>query len=313
MKPSTYSLKILLLSLLLLLNGCRCPNVYTPMDNPPPLPQYKIPLKVRLALVLGGGGAKGLAHIGVLEEFEQAGIPIDMIIGCSAGSLVGAVYCDYPCAQTVRTILEPMKSSRFLDINIFDAWYGLSQGTAMKKSLEECLEADTFDQLKIPLLIVATDLYSGELVTFGGGPVIPAVRASCAVPVVYVPVQHCGRVFVDGGVIDPVPVRIAKTLNPDLIVAVDLGGLLDKTFPGNVFGVAKRSAEITLMWQSEACLKDADFLIRPEVGNFGTFEDGLNELIYQAGREAAKKVIPQIKQRMDELANNDNTFSMTNQ
>lgn len=265
-----------------------------------------MPDNIRLALVLGGGGARGLAHIGVLEEFERANIPIDIIVGCSAGSLVGAMYADCPNAAYCREILEPMNLKKFLDINIWKAWYGLAQGDAMRKTLQEHLTATTFDELQIPLLIVATDLYTGDLCTIGGGPIIPAVQSSCAVPMVYCPVQHLGRVFVDGGVIDPVPVCVAKRFDPEMIVVVDLECLLPRTFPKNIWEVGKRSAEITLLWQSKACLQGADVVIRPELDQVGTFEDGLNEVIYEAGRKAAREAIPQILGRLNEIAQNKN-------
>ncbi len=282
--------------LILLFDSCSHPILYQPEENPPPLPVCFVPKKVKLALVLGGGGALGLAHLGVLEEFERAGIPIDIIVGCSAGSLVGALYCDCPNAAYVKSVLEPMKAKRFIDISILKSWFGmgLSQGRAMACTLDECLDADYFHQLKIPLLTVSTDLYSGELVTIGGGPIIPAVQASCAIPLVFSPISLHGRVLVDGGVIDPVPVRIAKMVDPEIIVVVDLRCLLDKSFPDNILGVAKRSADITLLWQSETCLHDADFVIRPDLGNFGTFDDNYHEQIYEAGRAAALEVIPSI-------------------
>lgn len=287
---------------MLLFSGCSCPNHYHPEENPPPLPVCYVPKKVKLALVLGGGGALGLAHLGVLEEFERAGIPIDIIIGCSAGSLVGSLYCDCPNAAYVRSVLQPMKTKRFIDINILKSWFGmgLSQGDTMARTLNECLEADYFHQLKIPLLTVSTDLYSGELVTIGGGPIIPAVQASCAVPLVFAPISLHGRVLVDGGVIDPVPVRVAKMVDPEIIVAVDLRCLLDKRFPNNILAVAERSADITLLWQSETCLRNADFVIRPALGAFGTFDDNDHQQIYDAGRSAALDVIPAILKRLSD-------------
>ena len=145
--------------LLLLTSGCIRPFVYHPKAIPPEIPCTIIPEKIRLALVLGGGGAKELAHIGVLEEFERANIPIDIIIGCSAGSLVGALYCDAPNAAYIRDVLEPMKVGSFLDINILKAWYGLSEGVAMRRTLDKCLEAKTFEELKLPLLIVALQIF----------------------------------------------------------------------------------------------------------------------------------------------------------
>lgn len=292
------------LSLLLLVAtvSCTCPQKYEYSDNPPPLPPCQLPEKIRVALVLGGGGARGIAHIGVLEEFEKAGIPFDVIIGCSAGSIVGALYADSLDVAYVKSLLDPVKCDTFLDISLWKGRYGISQGGAMAEVLDNFLEANYFEELKFPFLCVATDLWTGQLVTLGGGELIPAVRASAAIPLVYVPVNIHGRVFVDGGVVDPVPVRVAKQLNADYIIAVDLRGELDREFPTNLFGVAKRSADITLLWQGESCIENADIIIRPMLSSdIGTFCDDQHEEIYQAGKASAGLAIPTIKENLARL------------
>lgn len=293
--------KFLPLFLCVWLSSCFCPQNYYPCDNPPSLPDCPIVSKpVRLALVLGGGGAKGLAHVGVLEEFEEAGIPIDLIVGCSAGSIVGAVYADCPSTENLKERLLTLRTDLLVDFNLWNARYGLCQGKTLRRFIDENIEAETFEELKIPFFLVATDLYSCELVPIGGGPLCPAIEASCAIPFVFVPVTLHGRVLVDGGVVDPVPVRVAKHFHPEVIVAVDLRGLLPKRFPTNLFGVASRSAEITLLWQSENCIKHADVVIRPELQGIGTFAENENERIYYAGKMAAREMIPKIKALLDQ-------------
>ncbi|MEI8366483.1 MAG: patatin-like phospholipase family protein [Parachlamydiaceae bacterium] len=290
-----FRLCTLLLCLLAGLSGCCCPQRYNIGTAPPPLPTcLPVPQQVRLALVLGGGGAKGLAHVGVIEELEAAHIPIDLVIGCSAGSIVGALYCDDPSVEELKETLLSMKTSVLVDLDVWNAKYGLCQGRSLRRFLCKNLTARTFEELKKPFFLVTTDLYTSELVTLGGGPLIPAIEASSSIPFVFVPVYLHGRAFVDGGTIDPVPVRTAEYFNPEVIVAVDLRGLLPRTFPTNLFGVATRSAEITLLWQSECCLLGADVVIRPELCQFGTFEEDKNEQIYQAGKDAARKAIPKI-------------------
>jgi NTE family protein len=195
-----------------------------------------------------------------------------------------------------------MKTDVLIDLDFWNARYGLCQGKSLRKFLYANLCAQNFDELKIPFFLVATDLYTSELAIIGGGPIVPAVEASCSIPLVFVPVPLHGRVFVDGGVIDPVPVRVAKHFNSEVIVAVDLRGLLPQTFPTNLFEVATRSAEITLLWQSEDCIRNADVVIRPELSEFGTFADEYNEQIYQAGKDAARECIPQIKALLAEKA-----------
>lgn len=298
---SPHTLLLVAIASLMMLTGCCCPNHYRIEEAPPSLPSCRVPVKPRVVLVLGGGGAKGLAHLGVLHEFQKACIPIDLIIGCSAGSLVGALYCDHPNPEYVMSVLEPMRTRKMLDINIWTARFGLSQGHSLQRVLKHNLSVKNFEDLKIPLLVVATDLCSGELVVIGGGPIAPAVQASCSLPFVFVPVELHGRVLVDGGVVDPIPARVARQLDAEFIIAVDLSSLLPKTFPTNLFGVAKRSAEITLLWQSETCLNTADIVLRPEVGHIGTFDDNCNRIIYEAGRAAARQAIPEILEKIAAL------------
>lgn len=281
-----------------LLTGCGCPQNYEPSDNPPPLPDCPvIDHPIRLALVLGGGGARGLAHVGALEVFEENNIPIDLVVGCSAGSIVGALYADCPNTAHLKEVLMGLKTNYVIDFDIWNARYGLCQGRTLRKFLSSNLNATTFDQLKVPFFLVTTDLYSGELVTIGGGPIVPAVEASSTFPVVFVPVWLHGRAFVDGGCIDPVPVRTASHFNPEVIVAVDLRGLLSKEFPTNFFGVVSRAADIAFLWQSEGCVQNADVIVRPVVDDdIGCFAgDEYHEAIYLSGRTAALKVLPQIQ------------------
>ena len=156
-----------------------------------------------------------------------------------------------------------------------------------------------FSDLQIPLRIVTTDLNSGELITLGGGPVITAVHASSAVPFVFKPVVFYGRVLVDGGVANPIPVQVAKKENPEIIIAVDLSQTLPKTSPGHLLGVAKRCAEITYLKHCENCAQGADILIKPKVGHIGIFEDNCSQEIYEAGQRAARDAIPQILEALN--------------
>lgn len=288
---------ILVYTFVALLTGCCSLQHYTPTDNPPPLPKSReIKKHVRVALVLGSGGARGIAHVGVLEELEKAGIPIDLIVGCSAGSIVGALYADSLSTEHLKEVFLSLRSNYLIDFNLWSAKYGLCQGKTLRGFLEENLDAENFDELKMPFFAVATDLYSGELVPIGGGPIAPAVEASSSIPLIFVPVNLHGRVLVDGGVIDPCPVRVAKHFGADIIIAVELCNLLPPRFPTNLVGVATRSIEIAFLWQSEDCIRNADVVISPELGDIGCFDDKYREAIYQAGRDAAIEKIPKIKE-----------------
>jgi NTE family protein len=293
---------ILILLVVALVWGCGCPKKYVPKPVPDPLPSFCVPEKIRVALVLGSGGVRGMAHVGVIEELVAAGIPIDLIVGCSAGSIVGSLYADNPDVSNLKRAVWGMRSNSLLDIDIWECRYGLSQGKSMCRIFDKYLTARTFEELKIPLVVVASDLHSGELVPLGSGDLVKAVRASCSIPFVYVPCDYLGRILVDGGVVNPVPVKVAHDLGANIVIAVDLAELLDKTFPTNLFQVATRSAEIAFMWQNEVCTRKADVIIRPKTCGVGAFNDELKALIYEAGKRAAREQIPRIFELVGNLS-----------
>lgn len=288
---------LFILTVLLFLSSC---DTKVDLENPPPIPECLPPDCVRLALVLGGGGAKGWSHLGVIAEFEKAGIPIDVIVGCSAGSIVGALYADCPNACYIKHLLRPLKTWDILDINIWYGRYGLVQGHALRRFLKRNLSCRCFEDLQIPLYVVATDLMTGKIVSINSGPIIPAVHASAAVPFVFSPVYLYKRWFVDGGVADPVPVQTAKKTGAAVVVAIDLSELLPKTCPTNLFGIATRSAEIKFLLQSESCVTGADVVIKPELGDMGLFDDKNPQHVFDAGSRAAKEVIPRIIELLSE-------------
>lgn len=246
-----------------------------------------------------------MAHVGVMEVLLEAGLPIDLIVGCSAGSFVGALYADNPNIEAIKCAVWKLKSDSIFDINIWECRYGLSQGKTMNRIFDEHLEAETFEELKVPLVIVASDLNSGELVPIGCGELVKAVQASCSIPFFFVPCEYGGRVLVDGGVINPVPVKVARDLGAEIVIAVDLAELLPRTFPGNLFEVATRSAEIALMWQNQVCTYGADLVIRPKTCDVGTFNDKMKGAIYQAGRTAAEEQLPKIREIVQSLSDRD--------
>lgn len=279
---------------LILLSGC-CPQRFVPDCPPHPLPEICLPIKPRVALVLGSGGVRGMAHVGVIEELTRAGIVPDLIVGCSAGSIVGALYAANPDVEALKTSASGIRSQTIVDMDLINCRFGLCQSKPLVRVLRKNIAARTFDDLQIPLVVVASDLHSGELVPMGGGDLIKAVQASCSIPFVFVPCKHYGRVLVDGGVVNPVPVKVARDLGAEIIIAVDLSEVLPQTFPKNLFQVASRSAEIAYLWLSDACVQDADILIQPHMQDIGTFNDKEKWKLYEAGRVAARALIPKIQ------------------
>lgn len=280
---------------LLIICGCSAPRYPQYYYPPEPLPPGCIPEKIRVALVLGSGGARGAAHIGVLEELIAADIPIDVIVGCSAGSVVGALYSDTLDIEYVKSALLSCGCSKFVDFSIFSTEPGLAKGEALKEYLNETLDARYFHELNIPLFVTATDLTTGEVIPICGGELLPAIYASSCIPLVFPPIALHGRLLVDGGVADPIPVRVAKSLNPDLIIAVPLYGTLEPKYPKNMFEIAERSSEIMLYWQNHCCLPGADVVITPDVCRVRMFDDSENIRSYWEGRHAARKAIPLIQ------------------
>lgn len=267
------------------------------MNEPEPIPEFRKPQdEVKVALVLGGGGSKGLAHVGVLHELEEAGIHPDLIVGCSSGAIVGALYADQPHVKRIENLLVNLQRSDLLDFSLFSSPFGFIKGLLLRSFLKENLEATTFEQLMIPFIAVATDLSTGELIELGGGDLIPSIHASAAVPGVFDPVKYLGRILVDGGAANPIPVDIAKKYGAKVVIAIDVGQDLSSKEPNHVFDVAKRSLQISYRNLSDYVTRNADIVIRMNFQDLGTFTDRYNREIYERGRIRAKEMLPEIQQ-----------------
>jgi NTE family protein len=248
----------------------------------------------RISLVLGAGGARGMAHVGVLEELERIRLPIDLIVGCSAGSIVGALYSKHLSSSFLREELSKLRRSDFIEISWFKRCHGLSYGNGLRNFLLKHLGDISFENLHIPLIVVATHLSEGKLCSFHTGKVVPAVHASSAFPFVFSPVELDDALYVDGGVINPIPVDVARKEGALFVIAVDISSALPSDLPNNLFGVAKRCVEIQFYHQSQGCSRDADIVIRPDLYNLGAFEDNTQQIAYEAGKQAARQALPEI-------------------
>lgn len=258
---------------------------------------FKPKQKISLALVLGGGGARGLAHLGAIHELEAAGIRPDLIVGCSAGSIVGAFYADDPRIERMEKILLKLKRGDMMDLSL-SSRYGFVQGKSLQKFMKKNLSAQTFSALQIPLIVVATDLLSGETVEISHEQIAAAVSASCAVPGVFKPQLLKGRYLVDGGVTSPLPVAVAKKYGAQLVVAIDVSERLATAKPSHLLGVAKRGAEIAYRKLIEHELAQADISVQMEFDNVGMFDDEHNDQLYEWGRLKAREKIPEIKKML---------------
>lgn len=268
-------------------------------DLPPPITK---PIEnVRVAVVLSSGGFKGSAHIGVLEVLEENNIPIDLIVGSSAGSFIGAFYAANPNAVQLKETLMRANYKILIDTSW---WWALRapfyptgpvRGKALQKFMLENLSAKDFADLKIPLLIATTSIVNNELEVFQTGPLIPAVHASMALPPYFAPVNMYENSLVDGGILAPVPVAIAKLYNPKLTIAVDICKRPSRVEPTNIFQIASKAFDLSYYELAERQAKLADVVIRPDLRGYGPFDDEEVLEYYQAGRRAALEHIEEIK------------------
>jgi len=262
------------------------------------IPVFAAKKPIKLALVLGGGGSRGVAHLGAIKELEAAGIRPDLIIGCSAGAIVGALYADNPELKGLEETVLKMTRSDLLDTTWF-ARSGVVEGTALQKFLQNQLQAKTFDQLKIPLIVIATDLHTGESIELSQNDLPKAVGASCAFPGVFPPVRLHDRYLIDGGASSPVPVEIAKKYGAEVIMAIDVSEKLPSSNPSHLFGIAKRGVEIMYLNFVEKSLAHADVSIRMEFQDVGIFCDDRNQFIYEHGRQKVISMLPEIREKIN--------------
>lgn len=276
-----------------------------PEDFPAPVMVNNTAQKpIQVAIVLSGGGARGVAHAGVLEVFEENHIPVDLIVGSSAGSIVGALYADDPNAERLKKKLIALSKWDLLDVNLgagvkmFWELNGPVRGNALKNYLKENLSETTFEALQIPFVAVATDVNKGEAVALSQGALIPAIHASAAVPMLFSPVKWQGKTLVDGCVVSPIPVDVARSFSPKIVIAIDIGTSPDVGPVNTGYQVALRSMHIAYYHLAMRQAKEADILIHPNVDQYGMFEDKYNQELYEAGKVAALNALPEIQARL---------------
>jgi NTE family protein len=264
--------------------------------------------QIQVALVLSGGGARSMAHLGVIKALEDANIPIDAIVGTSGGSVIGSLYAYYKNTEIVKDLIIHAKRHEFVDISLTSfikqmiSQEGYERGIETKYFIEKHLPIKTFDELKIPFIAVVTDLITGEYIPISHGPISDAVRASSAVPGIFAPVlTKENQLLADGGISAPVPVHIAKELlNPKIIIAVDVGNALSQKEPKSTFEIVTRSLEIVYKHLADIMIKDADVVIKPDVSSCGFFDDTKNIYLYEQGLLAGFSHIEYIKNIINE-------------
>jgi NTE family protein len=266
------------------------PIVVTPT---PVVVQPKIP--PRIGLALGGGAARGFAHVGVIQVLEEAGIRPSMVSGTSAGSLVAAIYASGKTGKQLQAVAESMEEATFADWTLPLFNRGMLRGDALGRYVNGQVGSRLIEEMALPLGIVATDLNSGQSTLFQRGDTGTAVRASSAVPAVFQPVRISGREYVDGGLVSPVPVRAARQMGADLVIAVDISSAPEGNLSGGTLDILLQTFSIMGKSINYFELKEADVVVKPALSGVASSDFGSRKKSIEAGRKAMQQLLPQLR------------------
>jgi len=249
----------------------------------------------KLGLALGGGAARGFAHIGVIQVLEEAGLRPDFVAGTSAGSVVAALYASGKTGAQLQQIGESMEEAAISDwtLPVFNS--GVLRGDALAKYVNQQVGGRAIENMTVPLGIVATDLYSGEMMVFQRGDTGMAVRASSAVPAIFQPVKISGRSYVDGGLVSPVPVRAARRMGAQLVLAIDISSPPDSSGTDGTIAVLLQTASIMGKSINAFELKEADVVVRPDLRAVSSADFSSRKKAIEAGRRAMRELLPQLR------------------
>ena len=280
--------------LLLGLVGCSTPP--SAVVEPPFTPLQVAPKKPpKLGLVLGGGAARGFAHVGVIQVLEEAGIRPSLVVGTSAGSLVAAFYASGKTGAQLQQIAESMEEATFADWTLPIFSRGMLRGEALARYVGSQTNGKLIESMPMPLGIVATDLNTGQGVLFQRGDTATAVRASSAVPALFQPVKIAGREYVDGGLVSPVPVRYARQMGADLILAVDISSPPEGNAAKDTLQILMQTFAIMGKSINTFELREADIVVRPLLTGVSSADFGARRQAITAGRVAMQALLPQLQ------------------
>lgn len=293
-----FKFKIYILAFLII---SACTSTYKPpyeLTKQPPKAR-KIE-NVNVALVLGGGGARGIAHLGVLEVLQENNIPIDLIVGTSVGSVIGAMYADHKDHRILTEKFINLKRWDLLDLSyvnflsFFSELKGPIQGYYLENFIAKNMSVKNIEELKIPFIAVATDINEEVPYIFESGPIAMAVHASSAIPPIFTPIEAYGKLLVDGGVVEAVPVNIAKRYHPKVIIAINISIGGHSYALNDMLDLTGKAMSASYNVLSSLQSSSADIVINPDLKGYDTFYDGNNKLMYEIGKKAAQDKIPEI-------------------
>jgi len=251
------------------------------------------------ALVLGGGSARGFAHIGVLEVLQEAGIKFDFVVGTSIGSLLGAYYALGLPLQEAEWLAKNITIKDMADVTI--PQWGINKGDKLNGIVRGSLRDKGFKDLVIPLVVVTTDIQTGEVVCFKEGDLAKTIQASCSIPGIFSPVVIDGRLLVDGGIAESVPVSVARSLGAGFVTAVDVGFCVRKGRIKNIVQIMVQAYQI----MGEALYRyqslQADVTIKPDLGDLDQMSFHRAEEAIVEGRRAAQQQLPFLEFKLKEF------------
>jgi NTE family protein len=251
-----------------------------------------------IGLALGGGFARGMAHIGVLKVLEEEGIPVRVVAGTSVGALIGAAYCSGLSIEELEKVAHSVRFTTFARWTV--SRYGFATNDRMVSFLTRTLKVQTFEEMRIPLGVTATDFNSGEGVVFHSGSIIDPVRASCAYPGMFLPVNIRGRWLVDGMLSYPVPTKPLREMGAEWVLAVHLKGQWSKNgAPRHLFDVIGQSFAIAQDQISHLWRRPADLVVEPDVAGFAYDDFKRAGELMKAGEVAMRQALPEVRKWLE--------------
>lgn len=281
--------------LALTLVGCTTAPVTAPVTDtasPVPVSPRKPP---KIGLALGGGAARGFAHIGVIQVLEEAGIRPSLVVGTSAGSMVAAFYASGKSGAQLQQLALSMEEATFADWTLPIFSRGMLRGEALARYVSAQVNGRLIEAMPMPLGILATDLNSGQGVLFQRGDTATAVRASSAVPALFQPVRIAGRDYVDGGLVAPVPVQYARRMGAELVIAVDISSAPEGNSASDTLQVLLQTFSIMGKSINNFELRDAEVVLRPALNGVASSDFGARSRAIDAGRSAMQAALPQLR------------------
>jgi NTE family protein len=279
-----------------------CASVPQPPEHPPraePLAPIVRTDRPVIAFVLGGGGARGFAHAGALKVLDDAGIRPDLVVGTSAGSLAGALYAGGIRGESLVDAAHAVQQSQIVDF-VFPH-RGFIEGDKLQAYINKSLRGRLIEQLELPFVAVATDLRTGALTAFSRGDAGMAVRASCSVPAVFQPTPIEGREYVDGGLVSPVPVRVARSMGADIVIAVDVSRQPTERHDfGSTSAILSHAFVVMEHALAEQESKLADIVVRPNLVEVRATDLAARGRAIAAGEDAARAALPEIRRLISE-------------